>query len=649
MERSDLEQWKSREVARLLALVETERRYWQEIVSTLPVCLGILNHQLILVSANRAFRSRFGVRSEDLRSRRLDSILPQPELAERIREMMASPASTPPVAPLILTMESGDRLRITVQPHRDWDEDISIQALLIIEDLNVEESAEMLEAAQAAPAAEPSPVALPAVVWTAELPSMRFLTVSESAASITGIAAGDWRAPEFWSTRFSDADRDSMLLQYQKALASGGVHSFEFRLTGNPRWFRETIRIEEGIPARVHGVLSDITERRTIEEHVIQAQRMDALVSFSGRAAHDLNNPLMIVSGYGEELLESLPESDPRHNDMVQILTAAKRIEHIAAGLQAFSRKPAPAGGTGATFLDLHDLLNNAVERMRSTAGPSLTLDLEVPPQGTLIHADEVALHSLLYEVAAWMSHGETQTHLSIYAREGAVRDVSYRDQLPPGPYAIIQIENRGAEPDGSASPRRPLFESIIPGKDGSELGPALARAYRQVESWGGSLWAAPNNRCVRILLHAQHAVTPETAEARVEGAEEPKEPEPPPPPPKRVMVVDDEMGIRSLMRKVLLREGYEVLEAGSAREALDAIQDHPVDLLLTDVVMPEVSGRELAEQVVAMHPSTRVLYVSGFTAETSVETGNFPPGSQLLQKPFTLAALLRKVKDVLA
>ncbi len=645
MERSDLEQWKSREVARLLALVETERRYWQEIVSTLPVCLGILNHQLILVSANRAFRMRFGVRSEDLRSRRLDSILPQPELAGRIREMMASPGSAAQTPPLILTTESGDRLRITVQPHRDWDEDISIQALLIIEDLNIEESAETVQAAAKAPVAAAAPAELPAVVWTAELPSMQFLTVSESAASITGIAAGDWLAPEFWSTRFSDIDRDAMLLQYQKAFAAGGVHSFEFRLTGNPRWFRETIRVEEGVPARVHGVLSDITERRTIEEHVIQAQRMDALASFSGRAAHDLNNPLMIVSGYGEELLESLPETDPRHNDMVQVLTAAKRIEHIAAGLQAFSRKPASA--PGAAFLDLHDLLHSAVERMRATAGPSLTLDLETPPPGTLVHADEVALHSLLYEIAAWMSQGETQTHLSIHAREGAVRDVSYRGQLPPGPYAIIQIENRGVEMEGTA-PKRPLFESVIPGKDGSELGPAMARAYRQVESWGGSAWAAPNNRYVRILLHAQHTAAPATETVAEQAQPQPQE-QAPPAPPRRVMVVDDEMGIRSLMRKVLHRAGYEVLEAGSAREALDAIQDHPVDLLLTDVVMPEVSGRELAEQVVELHPSTRVLYVSGFTAETSVETGNFPPGSQLLQKPFTLAALLRKVKEVLA
>lgn len=646
MERSDLEQWKSREVARLLALVETERRYWQEIVSTLPVCLGILNHQLILVSANRAFRTRFGVRSEDLRSRRLDSILPQPELADRIRQMMASPASSAQVAPLILTTESGDRLRITVQPHRDWDEDISIQALLIIEDLNIEESGETIQTAPAVdPSSQPAPAALPAVVWTAELPSMQFLNVSESAASITGIAAGDWHEPGFWSARFSDIDRDAMTLQYQKAFASGGVHAFEFRLTGNPRWFRETIRIEEGVPARVHGVLSEITERRTLEEHVIQAQRMDALASFCGRAAHDLNNPLMIVSGYGEELLESLPESDPRHNDMVQILTAAKRIEHIAAGLQAFSRKPA-SSGPGVSFLDLHDLLEAAVERMRATAGPSLTLDLETPPPGILVHADEVALHSLLYEVAAWMSQGEAQTHLSIHAREGAVRDVAFRDHLPPGPYAIIQVENRGADLEGS-SPKRPLFETVIPGKDGSELGPALARAYRQVESWGGSAWAAPNNRYVRILLHAQHSAAPATGLS--ETAEEPKQQEPPPAPPKRVMVVDDEMGIRSLMRKVLLREGYEVLEAGSAQEALESIQDHPVDLLLTDVVMPEVSGRELAERVVELHPSTRVLYVSGFTAETSVETGNFPPGSQLLQKPFTLAALLRKVKEVLA
>ncbi len=639
MERSDLEQWKSREVARLLALVETERRYWQEIVSTLPVCLAVLNSQLILMSANRAFRTRFGVRSEDLRTKRMEQILPFPELAIQVAKTLENRVSL--AAPLILDTGEGKRLRVTVQPHRDWDEDTSLQALLVIEDLSV--TGEAVQVSAAAQLAAAMPAALPAVVWTAELPSLRFLSVSESSVALTGLAVDRWLEAGFWTNRFAEADREAMVLHYNNAIAGGGMHSFEFRFDGNPRWFRETIRVDEG-GSKVYGVLTDVTERHTLEEHILQSQRMDALSGFSGRAAHDLNNPLMIVGGYGEELFESLDESDPRRNDMAQLLAAAKRIGDIAASLQSFSRK-APNTGGGA-FPDLCELLTRTVERMRVTAGPSLSIDFEAPAPGLLVNADEPLLQSMIYEVTAALADGEPEVQLAVQAREGYVRDVSLRDQLPPGMYAILAIENRGSTGTAAAS-RKPLFESIIPGKEGSGLGPALARAYRQVEAWGGSVWSSPDGRCVRILLHAQKSATEPAATAPATAQSEP----PPVPiePPKRIMVVDDEMGIRSLMRKILVRNGYAVKEAGNAQEALAILEKEPVDLLLTDVVMPDITGRELAERVVTAHPMTRVLYVSGFTGETLVESGQYPPGSQLLQKPFTLGSLLKKVKEVLS
>jgi CheY-like chemotaxis protein len=217
---------------------------------------------------------------------------------------------------------------------------------------------------------------------------------------------------------------------------------------------------------------------------------------------------------------------------------------------------------------------------------------------------------------------------------------------LLPGNYAVLLFDNVGAEIPGV---KRPLFESVL-------ASPTLARLYRQVESWGGSMWASSNNRQVRILLPAiaRQGTVPSAISSRAESADIQSgaaPPSPPPlPPPKRIVVVDNEMGIRTLMRKILLREGYIVFEADGAKEAMKIIENDPhIDLLLTDVVMPEVSGRELAEQAVAKRPDLRVLYVSGFTDATQVETGQFPPGSQLLQKPFTLGTLLRRVKEVLS
>jgi two-component system, cell cycle sensor histidine kinase and response regulator CckA len=446
---------------------------------------------------------------------------------------------------------------------------------------------------------------------------------------------------------------------YNKAFAAGpGTYSFEFRLAGNPTsWFRETIRIDDD-RAGVQGVLTDVTDRRALEEHLLQRQRVEALASFAGRAAHDLNNPLMIISGYGEELFESLTETDPRRNDLGQMLAAAKRIGDIAAGMQQFSRKPSPAIASSADAslaIDLAALLVETVDRMRNTAGPSLKVDYVPPSPNTdpvLVFADSGVLQNLIYEITAAMADGAPEVHIAIQAHMRLVREQAFGDQLPSGVYASVTVENRGETATG-ASARRSMFETILPGKDGSEVGPALAKAFRLVESWGGSIWTSANGGFVRILLRAL-----KPAQADVEATQAvpvgpvavPMQPTPPPPPPpKRILVVDDEMGIRSLMRKILMREGYSVLEAASAKEAMAAIEQEPVDLLLTDVIMPETSGRQLAEQVVAKYPETRVLYVSGYTGETLVESGQFPPGSRLLQKPVTLGSLLRAVKEVLA
>jgi CheY-like chemotaxis protein/PAS domain-containing protein len=644
VERADIEQWKSKEVARLLALVETERRYWQEIVSTLPVPLAILSSNLFVLSANRAFRATFNLRNEDLRLKRIDDVLDSQELKTALQSTMESRTPGPAV---YLEIAGGRRIRASVLPHRDWDEDSAIHALLILENLETQDSGANSEASAAASKATPLPVSLPAVVWTAELPSMQFTFVSSSAQEITGVSPERWKQPDFWKSRISEPDRDAVIAHYaQFAKPATGLQSCEFRLSDNPRWFRETIRMDPD-GKHIHGILTDITERRSLEEHLLQSQRVEALATFAGRAAHDLNNPLMIVSGYGEEIFEALPQGDPRREDMHQVINAAKRMSDLTASMQSFSRKqPSPSLAGAPALINLNTALSAAVDRLRASA-PGFTIHFHAPDQELEVRGDPKTLDTLFREVAMAMAEGNPHAHLAIRGRAGLIQDLALQDRMPhnalqPGSYAVLLFDNVGVETPGV---KRPIFESVL-------ASPELARIYRVVETWGGSMWAATNNRQVRILLPApaHEAVPPSSAVGHAVAEAAALEPQaPPPPPPKRILVVDNEMGIRTLMRKILLREGYAVFEADGAKEALKILENDPqIDLLLTDVVMPEVSGRELAEQAVAKRPALRVLYVSGFTDTTQVETGQFPPGSQLLQKPFTLGTLLRRVKEVL-
>ncbi|MBS1833999.1 MAG: response regulator [Acidobacteria bacterium] len=579
------EQWKSREVARLLALVETERRYWQEIVTNLPVPVAILNRSLAVVSANRAFRAVYGVGSGDLNNKRITDLIPAPPLAQSIQAMYET-AAIP--EPMLFETEAGKRVRVTLQQHRNWDED-AVDALVIIEDVPDEAPFGKL------------PGAVPAVVWTASVPSLDFTFISSSAEAVTGVPIADWK----FYDRIEAADREAVRANYTRAIedASGGVYSAEFRLAGRPRWFRETVRFQDGV---LHGVLTDVTGRRAMDEHLLQTQRVEALAGFSGRAAHDLNNPLMIVNGYGEEVLAAMAESDPHRGDMTQVMDAAQRIAQMAAGLQEFARKPA-ASGVLSPF--------PVAAALGEHAGDT--------PADLAALGDAAVFQALVQAIVNAMEGAP----VTIRTGELNVRDLTLGTQqqpVEPGPYVLVRIECAAGE-----SLKRPLFES-------PHLRPELAKAYRDVESWGGSCWASPGNRVVRILLK-RAPVPPKPVSVPVVSKE-----------PRRILVVDDETGIRTLMRKILLRQGYTVFEAGGGPEALKILETQSVDLLLTDVMMPEVTGRELAEKAAALYPGLKVLYVSGFTDETLVETGQYPPGSQLLQKPFTLNSLLRKVSEVL-
>lgn len=619
MERADLEHWKAREVARLLALVETERRYYQEIAASIPVGLLVLSPSLAILSANRAVRKIFGLAGSPLNAR-LDTLLPAWVL-DRAAEVLKT--GTPQTNILVSDSNSGRRLRIGILAIRSWDDDSSPEALVSIEDLTGLETTPVPVPSSSAPDLIDN---VNAIVWTLDLASSSFLFVNRSAIALLGFPIQHWTGhPSFWADRVHPADRDWVTASYRDAIQRRLPHTCEFRaLTSDGRaiWVRESARIVTDREGRRYliGVTVDVTERRLLQDQSVQSERVQAVSKLAARMAHDLNNVLMIVTGHGEELLNGLPAASPLRADVQEILNATERMTGLTGQLLAFTRRP----GGAASTIDLQPVLR-AVERR-------LGLRLNISEHPNQVKADSDRLEQILLSLI----ERERQPVLEISLVQ--IEEDLRHGPLRPGTYTTIGITlpARLWEPDAKTT----WFEAVLPVKDPADDWPsAMTRAYGMIRQWGGDIVAsaAPEGgTLLRLLLES----VPDAIETKPE----------PLPNPETILVVDDEAGVRELVQKILRRHGYQVLEAGNGEEALAVFREHPstIDLLITDVMMPRMGGPELVDRLRKQGLNPAVLYVSGYTDDPNIYAGTFPPGTAFLDKPFTLPSLLSKVREVL-
>jgi signal transduction histidine kinase len=635
MERTDFEQWKAKEVARLLALVETERRYYQEMVAMLPAAVVVLAPDESILYANRAFRQTFGVRSEELRRKTIRQILPSEELAGRIYEAQTAEHAPPPV---LLTRE-GRSFRIDIVAMRNWDDENEVETLLLI--------GELAGAPEIPSEAKLAPSHLPAAFWQASAENLAFQTVGGAVAELLGYPQEHWlNTPGFFEERIYLEDREATMALYRQAIANEETASAEFRsvrTTGEPVWCRETIRTAGGA---VSGVVIDIGRRRWLEGQRLTAARMEALQGLAARMAHDLNNPLMIASGYGEEILNALPPGSTVRNDAAEMLIAIRRISQIANHLNEFGRRHANPPGR----IDLAKLITSIEAQIRKAADVPVELMADAPP--VWASGDSEQLAGVILTLASnALESAQDRTRLTVGWSAEVIQERIGGGPLEPGKYAKITLrdDGRGFE----ARKLQTLFEQVLPEKDAA--GFALSPAYIIVREWGGniSVEAEPHGGTAFSVylpwIEPEPAVAPPPAPAVAEA---------PPPPPvpepevlrETILVVEDEAGIRGLVRKILRRERYQVLEAGSAEEALTIAVSHggPIHLLLTDVVLPGLRGPDLARRMYEASPSLKVLYISGYTDDESVRTGEYPPGARFLAKPFTLSALVKTVRETL-
>jgi two-component system cell cycle sensor histidine kinase/response regulator CckA len=448
--------------------------------------------------------------------------------------------------------------------------------------------------------------------------------------------------------RIHPDDRAIVLEAIGKAMTSGVDFSVLNRtiwLDGTVRWLSGVGRIllgERNEPVRAVGISLDVTERRTLEQQFQQAQKMEAVGQLAGGVAHDFNNLLTVVLGFCELLLADLDPSDPRLTDIGEIQKAATRAAGLTRQLLAFSRKQI----IEPTRLNLNLVVTDMQTMLRRLIREDVTIVLGLLPEVAPVKADRGEVEQVVMNLAVNARDAMPQGGTLTIATANVDLDEHYAKThvaVKAGPYVALTVTDTGTgmTPEVQARLFEPFFTTKEPGK-GTGLG--MATVYGIVTRSGGS---------VGVDSEVGRGTSFKVYFPRADGAEPVMDAPALPPRPRAgtqtVLLVEDEEGLRELAKRLLLRQGYTVVAARDADEALRLFDENPsIDVLLTDVVMPGASGPELVGQLVARRPGLKVIYMSGYTDEAIVQHGLLNPGIAFLHKPFSSDTLGRKIRDVL-
>ena len=389
--------------------------------------------------------------------------------------------------------------------------------------------------------------------------------------------------------------------------------------------------------------LDDLQILQTTEEQLRQAQKMEAIGQLAGGVAHDFNNLITIITGYCQLLLKGLDPDDPRRAHIEQINQAGDRAATLVRQLLAFSRKQV----LQPRVLNLNEIVEHTQKMLGRLLGEDIELAAILDPQLGQVHADPGQLEQVLMNLAVnardAMPHGGQLTIETAnveldeaYARRHAA--------VQPGFYVMVAVSDTGSGMD--AETQAHLFEPFFTTKEaGKGTGLGLATVYGIVKQSEGSIWVySEPGQGTTFKIYLPRVDQP----GKTVGEEQ--APQAVPRGAETILVVEDEEALRELACLTLREYGYTVLEASQGDEALQLFAERqaPVDLLVTDVVMPGLSGPELAEQLTSRQPQMKVLYTSGYMSHAIVRDGVLKAGTPFLPKPFNPDDLARKVREVL-
>jgi len=389
--------------------------------------------------------------------------------------------------------------------------------------------------------------------------------------------------------------------------------------------------------------LQDISARKQLEAQFLQSQKMEAVGRLAGGIAHDFNNLLTAITGYAELLLGDLDQSDPRRCDVAEIQKAADRAAMLTRQLLAFSRKQI----LEPQVLDLNTVVASMDKLLQRLIGEDIDLVTILDPALGHVKADPGQFEQVIMNLAVNARDAMPQGGKLTVEMANADLDVQYTRQhlaVPSGSYVMLAVSDTGCGMD--AETQSHLFEPFFTTKEaGKGTGLGLSTVYGIITQSGGTIWVYSElgqGTTFKIYLPRVEAEV-DRVDLYSPVADTPTES-------ATILLVEDESMVRTLVRRILDQHGYTVLEAprGGDAIAIAAQHDGPIHVLLTDVVMPEMSGHVLAEQLAALRPGIQVIYISGYTDGAIVRHGVLAADAIFLQKPFTPNDLVRKVYQVL-
>ena len=486
---------------------------------------------------------------------------------------------------------------------------------------------------------------LPAVLWTVDT-DLRITSALGAGLARVGITPNEILGKSLFDY-FETSDQSLLPITAHRRAIAGEPVTFQIEWKGaNYACHVEPFRGADGTLQGAICMSLDVTDRKQLEEQLRQAQKMEAVGRLAGGIAHDFNNLLMVIQGYADLLIDRIHEGDPSWKNAEQIQAAAQRATSLTRQLLAFSRKQILA----PKVLNIYSVVTDMEKILRRLIGEDIQLECSSAPDLGLVKADRSQIEQVILNLAVNARDAMPQGGRLTIETANVELDAAFSHPpavLAPGKYVMLAVTDNGVGMDSETQAH--IFEPFFTTKEkGKGTGLGLATVYGVVKQSGGYVWVySEPGRGTSFKIYLPRIVEESSSAGRDlqgDGRRLPRGSE-------TVLLVEDEKGVRELTREYLQMTGYAVIEAEDGHTALElaALHAGPIHALITDVVMPGISGRELSERVQRLRPGIKVMYMSGYTDQAVVHHGILETDAVLLQKPFTVTTLAAKLRELLS